>query len=292
MGTLWTRYHTILTALLVAGFGGVALLKQLPDATTRGGPDGSTGAVGDSVQSSSSFWDRYRRATDARIRGSYGRATDLYREALRERPRHADARFYLGNVLAQSGHLAEAERTWRALLADEPASARVRGQLAGLHLCSELEDQHDPARAKAHLHAVIRQHGTETQPVVRLAQILVLQDSLDRARETLASISARDRQPAAASFLHGYLAWRSGRSREATIRRAEAGQALRAQGTGIDRTESFAVPSSRRHEACRAITGWRTLLAGADSTEASSGTSVYERFDRWLRDTPTNSFSP
>lgn len=286
MGGLWTRYHTIVMGVLVASFAGVTLWKYAPTLAPGGGTAGSPATASDSIQNASSFWDPYRNATDARAGGEYDRATDLYRRALQKRPHHSDARFYLGSALAQSGHLREAEKTWRALLADEPESARVRGQLAGLYLCSEIPEQRDLKAAKAHLRAVIRQHGTETQPVVRLAQILVLQDSLTKAEDVLASIAARDRQPPAASFLRGYLAWRAGRSREATIRSAGAHQTLRRRESANDRTEMFPVPPTRRNEACRTITDWRTLLAKSDSTRGSTdpseGASVYARFDRRL----------
>lgn len=286
MEALWTRYHTIVAGVLVASFGAVALWKYAPTLAPGGGAAGSPVPGSDSIQNASSFWDPYRNATDARAGGSYDRAADLYREALQQRPHHPDARFYLGSALAQSGHLRDAEETWRALLADEPESARVRGQLASLHLCSKLPEQRDLEAAKAHLRAVIRQHGTETQPVVRLAQILVLQDSLTKAEDVLASIAARDRQPPTASFLRGYLAWRAGRSREATIRSAEARQTLRRQESGTDRTETVPVPPARRNEACLAVTSWRTLLAKSDSTSGSAGGSddgpVYARFDRRL----------
>ncbi len=277
-----TRYHLSVLGLLAAAFLGVTLFKyggSVASAEREADTDPSSDTLAEATQ----FWATYRRATDARTDGRYEEAVDLYRKALDRRPGHRDARFYLGESLLQSGRLEAAGRQWERLRKEAPESARVRGQLGGLSLCSEHSAQHDLARAKQHFRAVARIHGEyDAEPSVRIAQILAVQDSLSRVEESLDVISGRTEVPTDGAFLRGYVAWREGRSQPATVNLARSRQTLVADTADGGLTSGFRVPPAYRNEVCQALTDWRSDLLDRPPGQIQTDV-VYTRFQKALR---------
>lgn len=277
-----TRYHLSILGLLATAFLGITLYKfggSVLSTEREANPDSSP----DTLAQANQFWAIYRRATDTRTDGQYKEAVDFYREALDHRPSHRDARFYLAEALLQSGQLKAAERQWERLLKETPESARVQGQLAGLVLCSHLSTQHDLTRAKHHFRAVTRIHGEyDAEPSVRIAQILTVQDSLNRTEKTLDVISGRADVPAAVAFLRGYVAWREGRSQPATVSLARSRQALSTDTTEAGHDAGFRVPPKYRNDVCQALTNWRPTLLDRPPGQIQTDT-VYSRFQKTLR---------
>lgn len=277
-----TRYHLSVLGLLSAAFLGVVLFKY-GGSVASAERETDTKPSSDTLAEATQFWATYRKATDARTDGRYEEAVDLYRKALDRRPGHRDARFYLGEALLQSGQLEAAERQWERLREEAPESARVRGQLGGLFLCSEYSAQHDLARAKQHFRAVARIHGEyEAEPSVRIAQILAVQDSLGRIEEPLDVISGRTDVPADGVFLQGYVAWREGRSRPATVNLARSRQALVADTAEAGLDSGFRVPPAYRNDVCRALTDWRPALLDRSPGQIQTD-AIYTRFQKALR---------
>lgn len=277
-----TRYHLSILGLLAAAFLGVTLFKY-GGSFASGERETGTGASPDTLAQANQFWATYRKATDARTDGRYEEAIDLYREALNQRPSHPDARFYLGEALLQSGQLEAAGRQWERLREKAPESARVHGQLGGLSLCSERSAQRDLARAKQHFRAVTRIHGEyEAEPSVRIAQILAVQDSLDRIEEVLDVLSGRTEVPADGAFLQGYVAWREGRSQPATVNLARARRTLVADTAEAGLDSGFRVPPAYRNEVCQALTDWRPALLDRPPDQIQTD-AVYTRFQKRVR---------
>lgn len=273
--TVFTRYHITVLGLLIGAFLVVTLFKYGGGSDSQQ-PGARPGASADTLTEANEFWDIYQEATEARIDGRYERAVDLYREALARRSDHRDARFYLGESLLQSGQLVDAQRQWEMLLDKDPESARVRAQLAGLFLCSNEATQHDLPRAKRHFRAVKRIHGAyEAEPHVRLAQILTVQDSVERIAETLDVLSGREEIPADVAFLEGYQAWQAGRSRQATVSLARSRRILAADTS--DARSDFRVPPASRNSVCRGLTEWRDTLMDRPPGQIQTD-SVYTRF--------------
>lgn len=280
--TLWTGYHTVVSLLLMGAFAGVTVIKianSLDQSPTRESETEST----DSLQQTARFWNVFQRATEARTSDDLERAVELYRRALERRPEHPDAAFYLGSVLARSGQLGEAEAIWSRLSSRGEVSARTEGQLASLRACSDRPGQRDLQQAKHHLRTIIRAHGEETQPLLRLAEIYVLEDSLDRAREMLDALSGRDEQPASAHFLRGYLAWRVGRSDEATVLLAKARSAQRSAETDETSRVGRLLPEDHRAPTCRVLARWPAFLSSEESG-SRPGNPRYRSFHRQLRE--------
>lgn len=277
--TVLTRYHFFVVGLLAVAFLGITLFKY-GGSITSGDWEAEAEPSTDTLDGASQFWTTYGEATDARTSGRYEAAVDLYRDALEHRPGHRDARYYLGQSFLQSGQLEAAQRQWEALRKDYPESARVHGQLAGLYLCSERSDQHDLSRAKDHFQAVARIHGEyEAEPSVRIAQIVAAQDSVSRITETLDVISGRTEVPADVAFLRGYVAWREGRSRSATVNLARSRQAVVADTAETGFGSAFRVPPAYRNELCRALTNWRSTLADRPPGQLQTDV-VYSRFQK------------
>lgn len=280
--TVLTRYHLSVVGLLVGAFLVITLFKyggSVASADRETNPEPSS----DTLAEANQFWSTYGEATDARTDGRYEEAIRLYQKALDRRPGHRDARFYLGQSLLQSGQLEAAQRQWEGLRQDYPESARVWGQLAGLSLCSERSGQRDLARAKHHFRAVARIHGEyEAEPSVRIAQILAVQDSLARIEQTLDVISGRKEVPADVAFLQGYVAWREGRSRAATVNLARSRQTLVADTAEAALGPDFRVPPAYQNDVCRVLTDWRSDLVDRPPGQIQTD-AVYTRFQKAMR---------
>lgn len=278
-----TRYHLSIVGLLAAAFLVVSVFKYGGDAASTEG-EAASEPSSDTLADVGQFWSMYSEATDARTDERYDEAIRLYQRSLELRPGHRDARFYLGQSFFQSGQLEAAQRQWERLREDYPESAQVQGQLAGLYLCSERSSQRDLTRAKRHFRSVARIHGEyEAEPSVRIAQILAVQDSLERIERTLAVISDRKEVPADIAFLRGYVAWRQGRSRTATVNLARARRTLVSDTADTGLGSDFRVPPAYRNDVCRALTNWQSDLADRPPGEIQTD-AVYSRFRASMRE--------
>lgn len=123
-------------------------------------------------------------------------AVEHLREAVRTAPADVDARYELGQALAQQGHLEEAVREWRAVLAQTPGETRCRYALAQglarLGRSSEAE-AHQAALARERRYQeqvgeLVRRIRNAPDPAsvqFQLARIHLREGHLDRAAEAL-----------------------------------------------------------------------------------------------------------
>jgi tetratricopeptide (TPR) repeat protein len=156
------------------------------------------------------FWERFGDATAARIAGDCTRAIDLYFEAIRLDPRHEDSFYYLGQCQRITRQPAEARRAFERLVEVNPASARGHLALGALLASAEPTEPLDLAQAESHLRRAHEINGEETGPMLRLGEVLLVQDRVADARTWLEAAARTNPRAVEASFLLAYLAWDAG----------------------------------------------------------------------------------
>lgn len=213
----FTRVHYGVIALLVLSFGAITAMKYGPWSETPAEAGATTTAQEERVLR---FWSLYDEATQHRIGGGPEKAAARYAEALKLDPDHEDALYYLGNVQAQLGQLAQAGATWTRLASVNPSSARAYTQLGELHFCAKRDVE--PARTA--YQQALEIHNEETRPLLRLAEIALVQEQWAEAQRYVDAVLGSNYESAEAYLLNGYLAWRAGRSQEATVMLARASQ--------------------------------------------------------------------
>jgi enediyne biosynthesis protein E4 len=174
------------------------------------------------------FWSVFQQATALRIRHDLPAAETAYREALAIDPAHEDSLYYLGQVLAETGHPAAARDQLLRLVAVNPQSARGHLALGALLASPDAGDAADLAGAEAHLRRAHDINGEETGPLVRLGEVLIVRGAVDEARRRLEDAARTNPKSVDAAFLAGYLRWEAGEraaAAEALGRAGAAGQA-------------------------------------------------------------------
>ncbi len=173
------------------------------------------------------FWQRLGAATDARIAGDCARARDLYLEALRLDPRHEDSLYYLGQCQRVLKGPAEARQTFDRLVDVNPASARGHLALGALLASSDPGEPLDLDVAERHLRRAHEINGEETGSMLRLGEVLIVEDRTEEARTWLEAAARTNPKSVEAAFLLGYLRWEAGDGHGATAYLAQAARAAR-----------------------------------------------------------------
>jgi tetratricopeptide (TPR) repeat protein len=156
------------------------------------------------------FWEGFRSATDARMRGDCAAASALYEQALALDPRHEDALYYLGQCLRVLREPAAARDAFERLVRVNPQSARAHLALGALLASPDDSEPMDLASAEAHLRRAHAINGEETGPVVRLGEVLLVSGRQREAGETFEAAQRTNPKSVEAAFLAGYVAWREG----------------------------------------------------------------------------------
>jgi tetratricopeptide (TPR) repeat protein len=171
------------------------------------------------------FWQRFGAATDARIGGDCARARDLYVEALRLDPRHEDSLYYLGQCQRMAKQPSDARQAFERLVEVNPASARGHLALGALLASVDPGEPLDLVQAESHLRRAHAINGEETGPMLRLAEVLIVQGRLAEARTWLEAATRTNPKSVEAPFLLAYLLWDAGDRRGAND---QLGRALKA----------------------------------------------------------------
>ena len=208
--------------LVIVALGGLALSGCGHDPDPRGGA-----APNEQRQRVLAFWQRLGAATDARIAGDFTRARDLYLEALGLDPGHEDSLYYLGQCYRHLKQPAEARRAFERLVEVSPASARGHLALGALLASSDPGEPLDLGMAETHLRRAHEINGEETAPMLRLGEVLIVQDRTDEARTWLEAAARTNPKSVEAAFLLGYLLWEAGDRRGANAHLEGAARAAR-----------------------------------------------------------------
>ncbi len=156
------------------------------------------------------FWTTQRAAMDAMKRdGDMPRALALFREALKLNPKHGDSRYYLANLLAAEGRTAEALAEFDTLVEQNPLSHRGHRQ-RGVLLAFSAESDTDLRSAKEALERAHEINREEIGALLVLAEVALLRNKTDLARERLELVLRTHSRSVGALFLRGYLAWKEG----------------------------------------------------------------------------------
>jgi Flp pilus assembly protein TadD len=228
------------------------------------------------------FWRTLGEATALRIAGDCDGAARAYRQALSLNPKHEDALYYLGQCLQAQGQTEEAHRSFEALVAVNPESARGHLALGALALARAGGPDLPEAEARfARAHAINKE---ESGAMLHLGEIALVRDDAAQARHWLQSARRTNPKSVEAILLLGYLDWQSGDRQAAAARCAEAAGAAvvpaPAQGASSEGDRRKAAPPltepmgktlfSDVSEKIR-----RAASAGATSREACDPDTIY-----------------
>jgi tetratricopeptide (TPR) repeat protein len=161
------------------------------------------------------FWEAYHAASVARVSGARDKALREYARALQIRPDHEDSLYYLGNCYMEQGDYGRALTAYQRLTTLNPNGSSRASMQSGLVYASL-----DPA-APVDLAAAERSfaRALELDPdsgaLLGLAEVAVLRGRWRRAHGLLLQVEADNKMSLAAPYLLGFLAYRSGDSREA-----------------------------------------------------------------------------
>ena len=181
------------------------------------------------------FWSKHRAGMDAMKReGDCERAIGLFREALALDPEHEDARYYLANCLAATGHVDEALEELGRLLEVSPRSHRGLkrwGTLKAMTATTEAELE----AARAALERALEVNQEETGTLLVLGEIALLEGKTELAEQRFEWACRTNPRAVGGFFLRGYLAWKAGdgeAARELLVQAHEArGEDWKPEGT-------------------------------------------------------------
>jgi Flp pilus assembly protein TadD len=173
------------------------------------------------------FWERYREATAARLRGDCGSAESIYQAALRLDPEHEDTLYYLGQCRMEIGRTGPALEALQRLVALRPESPRGHVAIAVLHASIGGDGSFDLEAAERHLRRAHALNREETGPLVRLGEVRLLRGDAAEAGSLLRDALRTNPKSVEAAFLLGYLAWDGGDSEAARDYCRSARQAAR-----------------------------------------------------------------
>ena len=187
--------------------------KHQPDgiSTDESGP----GSRATSRQNITAFWVKQRAAMHAmKVDGDLPTAVLLFQEALELNPEHEDARYYLGNSLADLGRSDEGIVELRKLLEINPRSHRTLKQLAML-LAQSAETKDQWEEVTALMERALAINREETGVLLAMGEIALIQNDHDTAEQRLEWASRTNPRAVGGFFFRGYLAWSGGNEKEA-----------------------------------------------------------------------------
>jgi len=122
----------------------------------------------------------FKKAHSRHVAGDLAEARNLYQKILRKTPRHVDALYMLGTLLAEQGELDQALRYLSQASSLAPQSPMIHNNLANVYLKSGKLDQ-----ALASYQRVIQQSPNLPEPRFNLGYILLKQGKLEQAIASL-----------------------------------------------------------------------------------------------------------
>jgi hypothetical protein len=228
------------------------------------------------------FWTLFREATNLRVEKEFELAASRYESALALDGRHEDSLYYLGHCRWKTGEYTRARSAFEALLSVNPESARGHATLGALLASPDPEAPFEPAEAERHFRQAHRINRESTGHMVRLGELLIVQDRLEEAGNLLEAATLTNHWSVEAAFLAGFVRWESGdrdRARE-YYRRALQAAAPREAKSGVAGEGDRLIPTA---EGGKIVAGplqsplgatlFESLLPGADSTDLEASFS-------------------
>jgi len=177
------------------------------------------------------FWKTFNEATVLRRAGKFDEAARLYEKALEHNPRHEDCLYYLGHCRKELGEVAASREAFERLLEVNPESARGRMAIGALLAQPGPDGPVDLEAAEAHFRKAHEINKEESGPLLRLAEVLMVEGEFDEARQWLRDAFYQNPKCMEAPFLTGYTYWAEGdlaRAREEYMLAAHAAQPMKA----------------------------------------------------------------
>jgi len=172
-------------------------------------------AAGSSAKSSLSreqvveFWRLHRAGMDAIKRDKdFARAVGSFRQALEIDPNHEDARYYLGNALAEIGDIAGALNQFEALTRVNPSSHRGFAR-HGTLLAIMAKSQRDLDTSQSILEKALALNPEETGALLTLGEIALMRGDLETSRQRLEWAAHSNPRATGSYFLRAYIAWKA-----------------------------------------------------------------------------------
>jgi len=197
----------LIVFLLAAGFIVVSIMKY--QSGTKDSDNVSN--ITTTTDTSRVFWDYYNRATNYRHSGLTDSSIVAYVAALKYRPDHQDALYYLGSMYMRAGKIENAIRAWHRLITVNSKSARTYKQLGDLYFCPESGKFFDPGKAREYLMRAVELNREAMEPLVKLGEVALYQNRLDEASGIFTKIGRTNQKNAEAHFMLGYLSWKAHR---------------------------------------------------------------------------------
>lgn len=247
-------------------------------------------AAGRSAQAISSFESSLALAPNADaygglatihyLRGEQGEAIRAFRKAIEQDPDDPDLQFNLGNVLAQTDRLEEAEEAYRRSLQLAPGSATTHTNLAVLLL-----NRFAVSEAQQHLLLAAQMDSSLPGPHLHLGRIAGAQYEYERAIEHYRNYRSRIRDEAERARVDTVIVQLQDRAREATQARARGEvHLLQLMVSSEDRARGL-IDRLRRGEDFYVIAQQESELrelTGVDAGFLDPG-SIHERFREPVR---------
>lgn len=162
------------------------------------------------------FWRAYEEANASRRKGDYSKALSGYLTALDQRPNHKDALYYAGSLHLLLKQFEHALVYWNRLLELEPDAPRTLLQLGTLHACIAPENPLlDLNQALQFYNRAFELNREETGSMMMIAKLHLILGLREEARSWVRPILQTQPKHATATFLDGYILWKSDQIQEA-----------------------------------------------------------------------------
>ena len=172
------------------------------------------------------FWLKQHAAMDALKRDrNFARAAQLFREALAINPNHEDSHYYLANCLVELGDIPSAVTELDTLIRINPQNHRAY-QRKGEVLAASANSRGELTAARRTLDAALKLNSEETGTLVLLGEVELAQGDFPKADRDLAHVVQANPRAANAWYFRGYIAWKSGNTRQAAAMLTQAHSAL------------------------------------------------------------------
>jgi tetratricopeptide (TPR) repeat protein len=223
------------------------------------------------------FWSKQHEAMDAMKReGNFRKAVPLFREALAINPDHEDSHYYLANCLAALGQIPAAIAELDELARINPQNHRAF-QRKGELLAASAKSTAQLELARQTLNSALHLNSEETGTLILLGQVALAEGDLGTADQNFAHACQANPRAVNALFFRGYIAWRRGDPRQASVLLTAAGNAR-----GPDWKPSGSVLEGDVQNRMFSESGFLTLFERQwdGSTEP---TRAYVQLDTYLR---------
>jgi tetratricopeptide (TPR) repeat protein len=163
------------------------------------------------------FWEKQHAAMDAMKREhDFTKAAALFREALALNPEHEDSHYYLANCLVALGDIPSAIAELDKLARINPQNHRAF-QRKGELLAASASSRGQLEQARQALTAAIHLNSEETGTLVLLGEVSLAMRDLGTSEQDFAHACQTNPRAANAWFLRGFIAWKRGNVRQASV---------------------------------------------------------------------------